>query len=57
VALIIDEPDPFPGNWIYVHGDDVKVSHIQNFRAWSKEMVADPRMAEGHDNKSVCSKK
>jgi len=20
VALIIDEPDPFPDNWIYVHG-------------------------------------
>jgi protoporphyrinogen oxidase len=45
VALIIDEPDPFPDNWIYVHGSDVKVSRIQNFRAWSEEMVADPQRA------------
>jgi protoporphyrinogen oxidase len=45
VALIIDEPDPFPDNWIYVHGNNVKVSRIQNFRAWSEEMVADPKMA------------
>ena len=45
VALILDEPDPFPDNWIYVHGADVKVGRIQNFRAWSKEMVADPKMA------------
>jgi protoporphyrinogen oxidase len=45
VALIIDEPDPFPDNWIYVHGSEVKVGRIQNFRAWSEEMVADPQRA------------
>jgi len=45
VALIIDEPDPFPDNWIYVHSSDVKVGRIQNFRAWSEEMVAEPQTA------------
>ncbi len=39
VTLILDHPDPFPDNWIYVHTPDVKVGRIQNFRAWSKEMV------------------
>jgi protoporphyrinogen oxidase len=42
VALILDRPDPFPDNWIYVHSGDVKVGRIQNFRAWSQDMVPDP---------------
>jgi protoporphyrinogen oxidase len=42
VALILDDPDPFPDNWIYVHSPDVKVGRIQNFKAWSPDMVADP---------------
>ena len=42
VALVLDTPDPFDDNWIYVHSDDVKVGRIQNFRAWSEDMVADP---------------
>ncbi|MCA9566220.1 MAG: NAD(P)/FAD-dependent oxidoreductase [Myxococcales bacterium] len=39
VALVIDRPDPFPDNWIYIHDPAVKVGRIQNFRAWSEEMV------------------
>jgi len=39
VVLIVDEPDPFPDNWIYIHSPDVKVGRIQNFRSWSREMV------------------
>ena len=42
VTLILDHPDPFPDNWIYVHSGDVKVGRIQNFRAWSQDMVPDP---------------
>jgi protoporphyrinogen oxidase len=42
VTLCISRPDPFPDNWIYIHSPEVKVARIQNFRAWSKEMVADP---------------
>jgi protoporphyrinogen oxidase len=42
VALILDYPDPFPDNWIYIHSPLVKVGRIQNFRAWSREMVPNP---------------
>ncbi len=42
VALIIDKPDLFPDNWIYVHDPDVKVGRIQNFKNWSPYMVPDP---------------
>ncbi len=42
VALIIDSPDLFPDNWIYVHSPHVKVGRIQNFKNWSAAMVPDP---------------
>ena len=42
VGLILDCSDPFPDNWIYIHSDRVRVGRIQNFKAWSPEMVPDP---------------
>jgi len=45
VALILDIPDLFPDNWIYIHDPSVRVGRIQNFRAWSPEMVPDPRFS------------
>ena len=39
VTLILDHSDPFPDNWIYIHSPEVKVGRIQNFRAWSPDMV------------------
>lgn len=45
VTLILDHSDPFPDNWIYIHSPEVKVGRIQNFRAWSPDMVPDPRHA------------
>ena len=42
VTLVLDDADPFPDNWIYVHSPSVLVGRIQNFRAWSPEMLADP---------------
>jgi protoporphyrinogen oxidase len=45
VALVLDKPDPFPDNWIYIHSPDVKVGRIQNFRAWSRDMVPNDRQA------------
>lgn len=39
VALIVDGPDPFPDNWIYIHDPEVKAARIQNFRSWSEDMV------------------
>ena len=45
VTLVLNKSDPFPDNWIYVHSPKVKVGRIQNFRAWSPEMLRDPDTA------------
>lgn len=45
VALVLDKPDPFPDNWIYIHSPDVQVGRIQNFRAWSRDMVPNDTQA------------
>jgi protoporphyrinogen oxidase len=45
VMLVLDHADPFPDNWIYVHAPEVKVGRIQNFRAWSADMVPEPGRA------------
>jgi protoporphyrinogen oxidase len=42
VALIVDNPAVFPDNWIYIHDPDVKVGRVQNFKAWSPDMVPHP---------------
>lgn len=39
VALIVNNPNLFPDNWIYIHDPDVRVGRVQNFRNWSKDMV------------------
>ena len=39
VCVIVDDPDLFPDNWIYVHDPSVQVGRIQNFKNWSPEMV------------------
>ena len=44
VALVVQKPDLFPDNWIYIHEPSVKVGRIQNFRSWSPEMVPDPEL-------------
>jgi protoporphyrinogen oxidase len=43
VALIIDAPELFPDNWIYVHDPRVRLGRIQNFKNWSPAMVPDQR--------------
>ncbi len=45
VTLVLDHADPFNDNWIYIHSPKVKVGRIQNFRAWSKEMLPDQNTA------------
>jgi protoporphyrinogen oxidase len=42
VVLIVDRPQIFQDNWIYVHDPEVKVGRIQNFKNWSPDMVPDP---------------
>lgn len=41
VSLIVNQPDLFPDNWIYIHSPEFKVGRIQNFKNWSPEMVPD----------------
>ncbi len=45
VTLVLDHADPFRDNWIYIHSPKVVVGRIQNFRAWSKEMLPDQNTA------------
>ena len=42
VCLIVNKPNLFPDNWIYVHDPEVKLGRIQNFKNWSPHMVPDP---------------
>jgi protoporphyrinogen oxidase len=44
VGLIVNHPNLFPDNWIYIHNPDVKVGRIQNFKNWSAAMVPHPAM-------------
>jgi len=39
VALVTDEQDPFPDNWIYLHDPGTRAGRVQNFGAWSDGMV------------------
>ncbi len=39
VALIIDEEQPFPDNWVYIHDPDTRAGRVQNFGAWSDSLV------------------
>lgn len=41
VCLIINKPELFPDNWIYIHSPQVQVGRIQNFKNWSPDMVPD----------------
>jgi protoporphyrinogen oxidase len=45
VTLVLNRADPVPDNWIYVHSPKVKVGRIQNFRAWSPEMLPNQNTA------------
>lgn len=42
IDLIVDAPDLFPDNWIYVHEKELQLGRIQNFKNWSPHMVPDP---------------
>jgi protoporphyrinogen oxidase len=42
VVLVLDTPDSFPDNWIYIHDPSVQLGRVQNFRNWSPFMVPNP---------------
>jgi protoporphyrinogen oxidase len=43
VGLILHDRKRFQDTWIYIHDPDVKVGRIQNYKAWSPDMVPDDR--------------
>jgi protoporphyrinogen oxidase len=43
VCVVVNKPDLFPDNWIYVQDPEVRVGRIQNFKNWSPDMVPDSR--------------
>ena len=44
VALVLRDRHAFDDQWIYVHDPSVRVARVQNFKAWSPEMVPDPAL-------------
>ena len=44
VVLILKDKNQLNDNWIYIHDPTVDVARIQNFKAWSDEMVPDSTM-------------
>ncbi len=41
INVMVDQPNLFPDNWIYVHEPGLQVARVQNFGNWSPEMVPD----------------
>jgi protoporphyrinogen oxidase len=39
VALMTAQEEPFPDNWIYIHDGRTQAGRVQNFGAWSRDMV------------------
>jgi len=42
VAIVVEDVSAIEDNWIYIHDPDVLVGRIQNYKAWSPEMVPNP---------------
>ena len=47
VALITEQENAFPDNWIYIHEPNVKVGRVQNYGSWSPFMVKDGKTCLG----------
>ncbi len=43
VVLVVNRPEMFPDNWIYIHAPEVKVGRVQNYKSWSPDMVPDAK--------------
>jgi protoporphyrinogen oxidase len=44
VGLILKDRNLISDNWVYIHDPSVKVGRVQNYKAWSPEMVPDPAL-------------
>jgi len=47
VALVVNEEDAFPDNWIYIHDPNVNVGRVQNYGSWSPYLVKDGKTCLG----------
>ena len=47
VALVVPTAAAFPDNWIYVHAPEVRVARIQNYGAWSPDLIQGDRTCLG----------
>ena len=58
VAMVLNTPEPFPDNWIYVHSGDVRVGRIQNFQqrgtGISSKITTEFVDFVQHDQRIVC---
>lgn len=45
VALVLEGDDPFPDTWLYLHDPGIRAGRVQNFRAWSPELLPSPGRA------------
>lgn len=43
VYLLVDRPDLFPDQWLYVHSSDLKMGRITNFRNWVPQLYDNKR--------------
>ena len=44
VALAVPAKEAFSDNWIYIHSPDVRVGRVQNYGAWSSDMIPEQDM-------------
>jgi protoporphyrinogen oxidase len=47
VALVVDNDNAFPDNWIYIHDPQVKVGRVQNYGSWSPYLVKEGKTCLG----------
>lgn len=43
VNVILNRPEVFPDQWIYIQDPEVRMGRIQNYKNWSPAMTRDPR--------------
>jgi protoporphyrinogen oxidase len=45
VVLFVRDRGLFDDHWLYIHDPDVRTARIQNFKAWSPDLVTDPTLS------------
>jgi protoporphyrinogen oxidase len=45
VVLFVRDRGLFDDHWLYIHDPEVRTARIQNFKAWSSDLVTDPTLS------------